>query len=75
MAMYLPSVNELNKIALQQKVVEENDERVKKTVMKQGNYYNNIQSVGSGASGSPGYVQVGTGSARQLSNSRFSVNP
>ena len=32
--MYLPSVNELNKSALQQKIVDENDVRVKKTVMK-----------------------------------------
>ena len=32
--MYLPSVNELNKNALSQKVVDENDERVRKTVMK-----------------------------------------
>jgi hypothetical protein len=32
--MYLPSVNELNKNALQQKIVDENDERVRKTVMK-----------------------------------------
>ena len=34
--MYLPSVNELNKNALSQKDVDENDERVRKTVMKQG---------------------------------------
>jgi hypothetical protein len=32
--MYLPSINELNKNALSQKVVDENDERVRKTVMK-----------------------------------------
>jgi hypothetical protein len=35
--MYLPSVNELNKNALQQKIVDENDVRVRKTVMKVGN--------------------------------------
>lgn len=34
--MYLPSVNELNKNALQQKIVDENDFRVRKTVMKVG---------------------------------------
>lgn len=39
--MYLPSINELNKNALQLKVVDENDDRVKKTVMKQGNFINN----------------------------------
>lgn len=36
MSIYLPSVNELNKNALQQKIVDENDERVRKTVMKPG---------------------------------------
>ena len=35
--MYLPSVNELNKNALQQKIVDESDFRVRKTVMKVGN--------------------------------------
>jgi hypothetical protein len=34
--MYLPSVKELNKNALQQKIVDENDSRVRRTVMKQG---------------------------------------
>lgn len=38
--MYLPSVNELNKNALQQKIVDENDIRVRKTVMKAGNASN-----------------------------------
>ena len=33
--MYLPSINELNKNALSQKVVDENDERVRRTVMRQ----------------------------------------
>lgn len=45
--MYLQSVNELNKQALQLKIVDENDERVRKTLMKpgggqmsgSGNYY------------------------------------
>lgn len=32
--MYLMSINELNKNAIQAKVVDENDDRVRKTAMK-----------------------------------------
>ena len=35
--MVLQNLNELNKNALQQKIVDENDVRVRKTVMKVGN--------------------------------------
>ena len=34
--MYLPSLNELNKNAMQQKVVDQDDERVRKTSAKGG---------------------------------------
>ena len=64
--MYLPSVNELNKNALSQKVVDENDERVRKTVMKPA-------SVQPGSY--PGDLGYSPSMNAGRSLNRFSVNP
>jgi len=49
--MYLPSINELNKSALSQKVVDENDDRVRRTVMKQGSAFQGMAGISTGLSG------------------------
>jgi hypothetical protein len=66
--MYLPSINELNKNALSLKVVDENDERVRRTVMKGNN------GVNAGQPGVMGYSPSISGYKNAQQN-RFSVNP
>ena len=66
--MYLPSINELNKNALTQKLVDENDERVRRTVMKSSNGVNGNQP------GVMGY-SPSVGGHKNAQQNRFSVNP
>jgi uncharacterized membrane protein len=74
--MYLPSINELNKNALSQKVVDENDDRVRRTVMKQGGGSGGGSALGGASPGVMGYSpSVGSGGTYKLPQTRFSVNP